>query len=329
MNPNPKTAVSHGTEGHVPFFEIPLAMLKLDMVTGFDLYLPPRSGKTPVLYREGELPFTDVSKKRLASNNVETLFISGKPQSLYNQYVERTLGDVLNDRSIPKIERSTALYNSARGLVKEAMEDPRSGDLIERSSAMIDNTVSFLYNDSESFDYLMRISSYDYYTYTHSVNVFVFMTALAQRLGYSLEEVKDASQGALLHDIGKSELDPAIIQSTGALTDDQWVQMKLHPVHGYDILVEQGVTNEVILDVVRHHHEKIDGSGYPDGLAGDEISHWSRICTIADIFDAMTTRRSYKDAKNSFKTLRIMNDEMVGQIDMDFFKEFITLMGRI
>jgi putative nucleotidyltransferase with HDIG domain len=236
---------------------------------------------------------------------------------------------VLNDCSIPKIERSTALYNSARGLVKEAMEDARSGDLIERSSAMIDNTVSFLYNDSESFDYLMRISSYDYYTYTHSVNVFVFMTALAQRLGYSLEEVKDASQGALLHDVGKSELDPAIIQSKGALTDEQWVQMKLHPVYGYDILVEQGVTNDVILDVVRHHHEKIDGSGYPDGLAGDEISHWSRICTIADIFDAMTTRRSYKDVKNSFKTLRIMNDEMAGQIDMDFFKEFITLMGRL
>lgn len=311
------------------FFAIPISVLKADMVTGFDLYLPARKGREPVLYREGALPFTEISRRRLSDNSVKKVFISTKQQKLYNRYIEQMLGDVLNDTSIPKIERSTVLYNSARGLVKEAMEDPRSGDLIARSTAMINSAVEFLYNDSESFDYLMRITSYDYYTYTHSVNVFVFTTALAQRLGHSLDEVKDASQGALLHDIGKSELDPAIIRGKGALTDKQWVLMKRHPVYGYNILCEQGVTNEVILDVVRHHHEKLDGSGYPDGLAEGEITHWSRICTIADVFDAMTTRRTYKDAKNSFKTLRIMNAEMANQLDMEFFKEFIGLMGRL
>ena len=245
------------------------------MVTGFDLYLPPRESRDPVLYREGSLPFTEESKARLQDHKVDTVLISAEQQGLYNRYIESALGDILEDYTIPIAKRAQVLYTSAQSLVKEVLEDPRAGGLVGRSEEMVKHTVGFLYRESESFPLLMKLTSFDYYTYTHSVNVFVFTTSLAQRLGYSEDDA-----------------------------------------------------HEVILDVVRHHHEKLDGSGYPDGLKGDEIYKWSRMCAVCDIFDAMTTRRSYKDALPSFPALALMRDQMSKQIDMEYFKTFVGLVGR-
>ena len=82
------------------------------------------------------------------------------------------------------------------------------------------------------------------------------------------------------------------------------------------------------LDIVRHHHEKMDGTGYPDGLLGEEIKPYSRICTIADVFDALTTNRSYRKPFSTFEALKLMRNEMRDEIDMDFLRVFIELMGN-
>jgi len=127
----------------------------------------------------------------------------------------------------------------------------------------------------------------------------VFGVALAQRLGLgSPGEQREFGYGAFLHDVGKSMIDSAILNCTGKLSDDQWKQMKLHPVYSHHILKEQGGLQQIALDVARHHHEKLHGRGYPDGLPGEQTSPWARVCAIADIFDALTTQRSYKDALN-------------------------------
>jgi HD-GYP domain-containing protein (c-di-GMP phosphodiesterase class II) len=93
-------------------------------------------------------------------------------------------------------------------------------------------------------------------------------------------------------------------------------------------MAEHGGLADVALDVTRHHHEKLSGSGYPDGLAGGEILPPVRICTIADIFDALTTRRSYKDAMGSFPALKLMRDELLDEIDRDLFQIFVEMMAN-
>ncbi|MEM4235355.1 MAG: HD domain-containing phosphohydrolase, partial [Candidatus Methanomethylicaceae archaeon] len=101
------------------------------------------------------------------------------------------------------------------------------------------------------------------------------------------------------------------------------------PVYGYEILVnEHNVRDELQLDVARHHHEKLTGTGYPDKLKGDEVSVYARISAIADIFDALTTRRSYKNAFRSFDALNLMKTQMCNEIDMGIFKKFIILLGK-
>lgn len=308
---------------HIP---IPVSSLRLDMVAGFELYLPVK-GLEPVLYRGADLPFTEEARARLAEAKHDTVLIRASDQAAYNRYLEQNLGSILNDASLPMEQRATALYQCSQNLVKEVMADPRAGEVLERTGNVVSHTVDLLFRESTSFQHLMKVTSYDYYTYTHSVNVFVFSTALAQRLGHTPEDLRTFGQAALLHDIGKSRINPDIVNARGKLSNEQWQEMRLHTVYGEEILRAQGVTDPVILDVTRHHHEKLNGKGYPDGLQGDEVSRWTRICTIADIFDALTTRRSYKEAMNSFPGLQFMREHMSDELDPGFFREFVLLMG--
>jgi putative nucleotidyltransferase with HDIG domain len=310
------------------FLSIPVHTLRVDMVTSFSLWIAPRPGAAPVLYRGENLPFTEEIRERLESHGVTRLYVSNAEKELVRHYIERNMEALLSDPEVPVEERSELMYESAQHLVREAMEDPRSGKLVERSSEMVPHMVSFIYNQKRSFQCLLRVCSHDYYTYTHSVNVFTYCVALAQHLGCPEEEVKRFGLGALLHDVGKSSLPLDVINSPGQLSDEQWQLMRMHPVHGYDILVEQGMKDPIVLDVTRHHHEKLNGKGYPDRLAGDQISSWARICTIVDIFDALTTRRSYKEARLSFESLQFMRAHMADEIDLNLFRGFVALMGQ-
>jgi putative nucleotidyltransferase with HDIG domain len=302
----------------------------MDLITGFDLYLVAREGSPPVLYREHSLPFDQRVRERLAENNIHTLLVSEKDRKAWVSYSAAVLPEYLADDSRPVSERAGLLYESAQGLVQELLTSKSSVDLVEGSRAMSGGMVDFLAKERTSFGELMQLTSYDYYTYTHSVNVSVYSVSLALKRGKSGRDVKEFAHGALMHDIGKRLIDNDITNAPGRLTEEQWMQMRQHPVHGYEILVEQGETSEIALDVTRHHHEKLNGRGYPDGLAGDAISEWARMTTIADIFDALTTQRSYKDAMDTFPALQFMKEKMSDEIDMVIFQDFVALMaGRM
>jgi len=322
---HPNAPVIPSIEG---FISIPLSTLRVDLVTDFSLWLQTRPGAPPVLYRAADLTFTGDIRDRLEQHGVTRLYLQIADRLQLRRYIEENIEALLADSSVPVEARSEMMYESAQGLVKEAMEDPRSGKMVERSGAMVPHMVNFIYREQRSFRCLLKVCSYDYYTYTHSVNVFTFCVALAQHLGYPEVEVKRFGQGALLHDVGKSNLPLDVINSPGQLSDEQWQLMRMHPVHGHDILVEQGMKDPIVLDVTRHHHEKLNGKGYPDRISADEISPWARMCTIVDIFDALTTRRSYKEARLSFDSLQFMRAHMADEIDLKLFKGFVELMGQ-
>jgi len=310
------------------FLEVPTSFLRLDTHLAFDIYLSPENGiDPPVLYRNKNLPFTKDVKQRLIHHDVKTLSIPTENDQSFYKYIENNIGDILTDPDISIEQRAWFLYESAQNMIHSMMKDPRSSDMLQRSSNIADHAVHFMFKESNAFKCLLKVTSYDYYTYTHSVNVFVFSTALAHALGHSENEVRVFGQGTLLHDIGKSMIDPAIIRSREKLTPAQWHEIKQHPVLGHRILLQQGFRDEIVLFTTRHHHEKLDGTGYPDGLKGNEITHWARICAIADVFDAMTSKRTYKDAHGSFETLKVIRDEMRTQVDRHFLRVFIQMMG--
>ena len=152
------------------------------------------------------------------------------------------------------------------------------------------------------------------------------MVALARRMGLTDEQVRDAGVAGLMHDVGKMMIDPEILNKPDRLTPEEFAVMKHHPEAGLKILEDNQQVNAMVLDVCVHHHEKIDGSGYPHGLAGDEISVYARMGAICDVYDAVTSERPYKKAWGAAQSIREMAT-WKGHFDEKVFQVFVKTLG--
>lgn len=311
------------------YFPIPISLFQIDKIVDFDLYLRTNKNKEPLLYRSKSLPITEHDISRLREQGIETLYARSENKREYKHYLETNLKDILSDKNVPVQKRTEVLYTVTTQAVKEMLDDPRSGELLPRSKNLVENTLDFIFHEPTAFECMLKVTNFDYYTHTHSVNVGIFSVFLAKEVNFPPDELLRFGMGALLHDIGKCRVDPNIVNFPGKLSEEQFEQMKKHPEYGYEILVqEHNLKDELQLDVVRHHHEKLTGNGYPDKLKGSEISIYARVSAIADIFDALTTRRSYKNAFSSFDALKLMKDKMSDELDLQIFKKFILLMSE-
>jgi len=141
---------------------------------------------------------------------------------------------------------------------------------------------------------LARLKTADDYTYMHSVAVWALMVALGRQMGLDEEELRTAGLAGLLHDLGKALMNQDVLNKPGKLTDEEFEHIKSHPHEGWKLLKEAGSVNEAVLDVCRHHHERTDGNGYPDRLAGEQFTRLARMGAICDVYDAITSNRPYK-----------------------------------
>ena len=144
--------------------------------------------------------------------------------------------------------------------------------------------------------------------------------------GLEKEDLLNLGISSLLHDLGKSKIDSTIINKNGLLTDVEFVEVKNHPYYGWLIAQEIGISNKDILDGIVYHHEKIDGTGYPKGLKGDKIPLYAKIISICDAFDAISTKRTYKDSISSFGALLLMKKEMSNSFDIHLVNSFIQML---
>lgn len=304
------------------------ASLRLGTVADFNIYIRTSRGDRPVLYAQRGVEFTVESRRRLAEQEGALLYIQREDAPAYRQYLEITLQDTLDDPEVPIQEKREILYLSAQSVLKDVFENPETPGMGERTHDLVEGTIGFLFSDQSALRHLITSAARDYHSYTHSINVSILGLALARKLGYhDAETLCDFGQGALLRDIGMVQIDPGIPNKKGKLTPQEFAEIKKHPVIAHRILRKAGGVNEMVLDIVRHHHEKLDGSGYPDRLRDKQIAPLVRICTIVDVFDALTTNRPYKAALDTYEALQCMTREMRNQLDMDMLSAFIGIMG--
>jgi putative nucleotidyltransferase with HDIG domain len=174
---------------------------------------------------------------------------------------------------------------------------------------------------------LARLKTVDDYTYMHSVAVCALMIALGRQMELDDEQIRQAGLAGLLHDIGKMAIPAAILNKPGKLTDEEFKTVKLHPVSGHRMLRETPGMPEAALDVCLHHHEKVDGTGYPEGLKGDQISLFARMGAICDVYDAVTSNRPYKQGWCPAESLRRMAEWSKGHFDERMFAAFVKCIG--
>lgn len=309
------------------YLPVPRESFHRDSLLDFALYL--RVGGKFVLYRQKNLPFNKEARARLLDNAVERVYIRATDIRAYQCYLEENLPNILADPEIPSVRKSLVLYSSACGLVKDVFEDPMSGEVFKRSSDLISRTVEFVLQDGDALARLIRLSSHDYRTYTHSVNVCTYALALANKVGIGDEvSLNILGLGALLHDVGKSKVGLDILNKKGPLTAGEWSAIKKHPTWGYDILRDSLFVPELSKLISLQHHERCDGSGYPEGLPQSKIHPFSRIVGIVDVYDALTTNRPYAQARGPYWALNFMAETMHGQLDEILFKEFIKSLGK-
>ncbi len=166
--------------------------------------------------------------------------------------------------------------------------------IVQRVDTVVDKMVGYLRNDSNTLVNINDLKSYDDYTFHHSLSVAVLAVAIGQRLGFSSEQLNRLGMCAMMHDIGKTAIPVEIIRKASKLDMGEMSLIKTHSTAGFEYLKKAGVGDEELWQAVLGHHEKMDGTGYPQGLKGEEIPLWSRIISVADVYDALTSNRPYR-----------------------------------
>ena len=185
----------------------------------------------------------------------------------------------------------------------------------------------FVFQDDSNLQKFIGLTNLDFSNYNHSINVGIYSLGLSKKLisNEFNHDLKQMAAGFFLHDIGKSEIPSVILNKKGPLSHVQWEIMKKHPEKGYKILEKFGEMSEEIEIIVMQHHERHNGSGYPRGLKDDQIHMYAKICSIADVFDALTSYRKFKKNHSTFKALKVIKEEMNENFTPEFFEKFARL----
>jgi len=196
----------------------------------------------------------------------------------------------------------------------------------QQVAELVDEIAHSILRHPHAFVSLVRLKTVDEYTYMHSVAVCGLMISLARHLELSEENVYQAGMAGLLHDIGKMAIPLEILNKPGKLNDHEFGVVRQHPERGEEILAASHQVSEAVIDVCLHHHEKVDGSGYPHHLAGDQISLLGRMAAVCDVYDAVTSDRPYKQGWGPADAIRKMA-EWTGHFDTQVFQAFVKSIG--
>ncbi len=228
-----------------------------------------------------------------------------------------------------EVRQAMKLCNTAKQSVVDMFSTARMGKAIEVGQALtlVEDIANSASRHPHALISLARLKNVDEYTYMHSVAVCGLMIALARQLNMNEERVREAGLAGLLHDIGKIAITNQILNKPGKLTDTEFAVMKTHPERGLRILQNSDSVSPAVLDVCLHHHEKIDGTGYPHGLRGDDISLLARMGAVSDVYDAITSDRPYKQGWLPAEAIRKMAEWSKGHFDDAVFQAFVKTVG--
>lgn len=304
--------------------------LRVGSITGFNIFTVPESDHSPVLYTRRNTAISEDVYKNLIALKSNPIYIEKGDLDIYLGFVEESLGAILDSDDLTTPEKVAVMYDCARRVARGLLSVTDVPNFIPRARTLVIALSDFVLRSEDFIQSFVKVCDYSYSESTHCVNVLMYSLSFIQRMGIrDVGWIHNFSVGALLLDVGKNGVDKTLLDRNGPLNPSQLQTLQRHPVYGSDILKSHGIIDEVVLNIVKHHHEKLNGKGYPDGLHDDQVPKYVRIVTICDIFDTLTTKRPYSEATDTFSALKLMHAKMVGEIDPDLFKIFVKMMSSI
>ncbi len=237
-------------------------------------------------------------------------------------------GDDDLDEDMSEDELKNAHIENALSELNDIFESSEirelSQDAVQKVDNIADDILADLKNDSSYLgNQMIALHNYDDYTYNHCLRVAMLSTSICYEMELSPRETKEVIISALLHDIGKSNIDHDIIIKPGKLTDEEFEEIKRHPIIGYDVLRNSGCYSQNIMSGVLFHQEKFDGTGYPRGMKGYQIPLIARILAVADVFDALTSNRPYRKPWSVAETEEYLLGSCATHFDFDVVAAFL------
>ncbi|WP_394788833.1 HD-GYP domain-containing protein [Rhodoferax sp.] len=261
-------------------------------------------------------------------------------QSVAQTESQATMEQAIHDSEAPvrdteptstavEYKRAADICAKSKQAMKAMLQEARMGKTVDTELAthMVQEISDSMTRNHGALISLARLKTADDYTYMHSVAVCALMVALARKLQLDEEQIRSLGLAGLLHDLGKAVMPMEVLNKPGKLTDAEFAIIQSHPSKGHSLLVEGKVLDPIVLDVVLHHHEKADGSGYPQHQKGEEISLHARMGAVCDVYDAITSNRPYKKGWDPAESLKRMAEWTNGHLDAKVFQAFVKSLG--
>ena len=220
-------------------------------------------------------------------------------------------------------------YEKTKASIHQTLERLRLGYELDvsQSQEAVNACVISIFNNKDSLLWFTLIKKCDPYTSEHSLNVTILSIAFGRYLGHSKQALKTIGLCGLLHDVGKVKIPQEILNKEGSFTEDEFATMKLHPTFGRDYLLKQGNIDHEVIHAAYSHHERMNGSGYPQGLLGPDISYYARLIAIIDTYDAITNDRCYQRGRTAMEAQKILYEAAGSYYDKELVKDFIQWLG--
>lgn len=292
---------------------VPISLESIEPVIFPDVALFIKTGDNYVLYKSSGRDFSDHDHERLSKNGVEFVFVSKNDMEVITNHMEASAERLLKSEILNARAKGKMIYQTSINFVDDIFNNPEKSNDLKRTRRLIENLMLYLSDTPDAINSLETVMSHNYLTFVHSLQV-ASLTLLMHSEAYSLsrDEMLDVGTGALLHDFGKIFVPQEILNKCGKLNEAEIGILKRHPEEGYIFLKNRGVLSPVALTIIRLHHERCDGSGYPLGLESRDIPRSAQITGVADIYCSLTTDNHGNRTMPPHIAVQLMRNQMKG-----------------
>lgn len=254
----------------------------------------------------------------------ESFYIVAANRAAYQKFVR----DGLLSEQLDTKQKALILRESTMVLVEELFERPDIETALSDARQVVEDFIDFMDSDASAMANLIGLSSHDFYTYNHSLDVSIYSLGLGHAVGFKGKDLHELGLGGLFHDIGKRHIPLEIICKTSALTEEEWALMQKHPQYGLVILDEHKSSGN-IKACAFEHHESMAGNGYPQQLQAVEIHPMAKVVAVADTYDALTTKRSYNDPMRPTEAIEFMAGKLKAKYDPEVMKALMAIFHKL
>jgi putative nucleotidyltransferase with HDIG domain len=254
----------------------------------------------------------------------ESFYILSAHRADYQDFVR----DGLMSDQLDTKQKALILRESTMVLVEELFERPDIETALSDARGVVEDFVAFMDSDASAMANLIGLSSHDFYTYNHSLDVSIYSLGLGNAVGFQGKDLHELGLGGLFHDIGKRHIPIEIICKSGPLNDAEWGLMQKHPQYGL-VILDEHKSSDNVKACAFEHHESMAGNGYPQKLTAEEIHPMAKVVAVADTYDALTTKRSYNDPMRPTEAIELMATKLKSKYDPGVMKALMAIFHKL